>query len=286
MLRQRVVEMKCQSQNRPGFTLVELLVVIGIIALLISILLPSLSKARQQANTTVCKSNQRQLVTGMLMYTGEQAGRLPAYEPTLPGRESSRIGSPIVTYRTAFTSTGTATDVNPSNHGLLFSQGYLPSSGVFYCPSQLAEPWLAGAYPEPYLSEGTAGLLNDGTASGEQFIVRSSYMYNPYPEREPTTGAVIALREYRDYERQTKFPADAVLFMDLLLGGDFPTIAHDENDLWNFAFIDGHVEDARDGDIAERSKDIARHSWGQFFRFLEGQTDITGATVEGLLDRL
>jgi len=60
-----------------GFTLVELLVVIGIIALLISILLPSLTRARQAASLLACQSNMRQVYHALLFYAGDNKGFLP-----------------------------------------------------------------------------------------------------------------------------------------------------------------------------------------------------------------
>lgn len=67
------------SRSRRGFTLVELLVVIGIIALLISILMPALSKARKSAMNANCMSNLRSVGQSLTLYAAENKGKYPAH---------------------------------------------------------------------------------------------------------------------------------------------------------------------------------------------------------------
>src|SRR5450756_2604093 len=75
-----------QSSRRScGFTLVELLVVIGIIALLISILLPALSRARESSKTVVCLANLRSIMQACTIYSSENQ------EYMLPGGYSGSM---------------------------------------------------------------------------------------------------------------------------------------------------------------------------------------------------
>src|SRR5262245_65002328 len=76
-MRKRSLIMRIQELRNRAFTLVELLVVIGIIAVLISVLLPSLNKARQAANLVDCQARLRQMGAALQMYTVANKQMLP-----------------------------------------------------------------------------------------------------------------------------------------------------------------------------------------------------------------
>ncbi len=71
----------CPKSSRNGFTLVELLVVIGIIGILISILLPTISRVRSTATRTTCAAQLRDIGNSFQMYLGDSKYRLPGVNP-------------------------------------------------------------------------------------------------------------------------------------------------------------------------------------------------------------
>ena len=73
----KVVDNKNAYPSAHGFTLIELLVVVAIIAVLVSILLPALSRARELAKASACESNLRQIGLGIIQYSNEYNGYVP-----------------------------------------------------------------------------------------------------------------------------------------------------------------------------------------------------------------
>jgi len=122
-----------------GFTLVELLVVIGIIALLISILLPSLNRAREQANRAKCANNLRQIAQAALMYSNAEV-RNGVFPRTYWNTTTATLIVNTQGYNTdnSFDRTNVGdNNVCASFFLILKSQELTPE--VFICPSSNAE---------------------------------------------------------------------------------------------------------------------------------------------------
>jgi prepilin-type N-terminal cleavage/methylation domain-containing protein len=112
------------TKKRNGFTLIELLVVVAIIAVLISILLPALASAREQAKRAVCMSNVHQITLVANMFADDNNSWYPSISAVGPG-----TNPPCYPWW-----------LDPKSTRM-FVPRFLPNPQVFFCPSALWETW-------------------------------------------------------------------------------------------------------------------------------------------------
>jgi prepilin-type N-terminal cleavage/methylation domain-containing protein/prepilin-type processing-associated H-X9-DG protein len=171
-----------REKIRRAFTLVELLVVIGIIAVLISILLPALSKARRQAYTLQCSSNMRQVAMALTMYINDNKGKFPpAGIPPLPNIYPRGWWWPNELVRQGYIKTASINVYKKPNSAVTDKK--FNRNNPFRCPEGVDEDYSQGAnfpqgdYPTDALNNGFT-LFNDADAAIDGFGVPSWYQLN------------------------------------------------------------------------------------------------------------
>lgn len=129
-------EERASRGSARGFTLIDLLASIAVVALLIGILLPSLGRVHESAKRVVCASNLRQVGLGVHMYTTDNDSRLPP--STFAMGYGPMWGTDPMVLRIDGRSRGYDMMLW-DGMGYLFFQSYLSDGQIFYCPSHNGE---------------------------------------------------------------------------------------------------------------------------------------------------
>ncbi len=241
-------------RSRPaGFTLVELLIVIAILAILAGLLLPAFAQAKSRAQRAQCQSNLRQIDLGTAMYANDYNGRMPVAAPQELGGPAGRVPESDPWLPARMFGGALAAEDRPLN-------SYLGTPAVFHSPNDRGEPlwWFDTA---PYQARATCYELYG-----------SSYFYASGYNRMGGVVAPMGLAKFVGVD----FSFDGFAFSPLPLGASLPTSFYrfpsrkvvlgsipiyrtmsgvvaisrraqwykpDPERLWaNAAFLDGHVE--------------------------------------------
>ena len=269
--------MSVPSAHRRGFTLVELLVVIGIIALLLAILMPALGKARDHANAIKCLSNMRQIGQAYLMHAADHRNHVPTaglihapWNATPRGLgdqgkvkymyySEGAIERPLP--MPAALATYLGQKINGSSAQELYQEMKTgPCQELFVCPTQGLEN-----IPEGYMLCDTSGW------NGPLF--KSSYIFNEEPLGFMDSPPVY--QRGRGNLNRMKQTSDTMMLMEGKVRLGFP---------WLVIYAlknDTVLEDAFNGNAAgDRSNfEFARHKGRVNMIFMDGHAELVVATV-------
>jgi prepilin-type N-terminal cleavage/methylation domain-containing protein len=192
---------KRADRRRSGFTLVELLVVIGIIALLVSILLPTLNRAREAARRTKCLANLRSIGQFVNMYANQQKGYIPIGYSCSPSGANQQYSN---NYWIVRANSGAPENYRFIGLGLLIPAGVMSSSPgegpMFYCPSTSEDSdhafkGLGTTSPNPYVDDFIADNAFAQSATGKGTRIGYSHRSsNPVSSRTQQDRGVAWLR--------------------------------------------------------------------------------------------
>lgn len=176
--------------KRSGFTLIELLVVIAILSLLVSLLLPSLNRARELARQTVCASNQRQIGILLTMYSAE-SHYYPHVRTDSDGTPPYwKQGLPFYDWRDHLRMQG----LIAHNRNVSSSTYEDPVNAKLYCPTKRvgADKWSRTTY-----AMGDVAYPTDKPGIGGASIWVSGQFYHVRPEQVQRAGETMAIYEVR-----------------------------------------------------------------------------------------
>jgi prepilin-type N-terminal cleavage/methylation domain-containing protein len=244
--------MRKSTKHSPAFTLIELLVVIAIIGILIALLLPALSRAKLQAQRTVCLANLQQLSLGCKMYADDSSGKLVSSWPLGSGADPvnpcswcpgwGSTSPQDLTYGPA--PEYSCTNFYALEHGAIWS--YVKAHGVYRCPtdrrnldgipvvrSYSMNAWMNGkSYGDPIGSSNFTTPEKDASLTyilfrTENQVSQPATLWNLIDEDETTIN-------------------DSLFMVDMSPHNgiwDLPSSRH--GDAYKLNFADGHAETIR-----------------------------------------
>lgn len=225
-----------QSRSRTAFTLIELLVVIAVIAILAALLLPALSKAKDQAYRIQCLNNLKQLSLTWQIYSGDNAEHLVSNGYSTDPTKRTWVAGNEHTDNAAFGNTNYLTDPQYA----LFAD-YLKTAAVYRCPADRSTLAVGGIYQSRIRTYALNsyfnweyGILNNNAPAYMNFRKTSDFGgHNPselftFIDTSPVSVC---------------FPAFEIILDSSSFFFHRPSVEH--NHLGNVAFADGHVESHR-----------------------------------------